>query len=132
MTYLTQYFVVDNVDHMIILAMIHFISWKYSHSPFCNDLLIAVVAAYDMYQECAIRVTSRSFGSSLRKIGWPSMPFASSCWSRCLGITQAGVAIQPTGLTEENFKRTKIDRLCKGLSKFVLHLEAVERQGSCA
>ena len=50
--YLGQYFAVDNVDHMVQLAMIRYITWKYWHAPFLHGLSICVVAAYDMYIEC--------------------------------------------------------------------------------
>ena len=52
-TYLSLYYGVDNVDHMIKLAKIKYITWKYWHSPYMHGLSIAVVAAYDMYLECA-------------------------------------------------------------------------------
>ena len=52
-TYLGHYFAVDNVDHMIKIAMIRFITWKYWHAPYLHCLSIAVIAAYDMYLEIA-------------------------------------------------------------------------------
>mmetsp|Transcript_12411 Transcript_12411/g.26936 ORF Transcript_12411/g.26936 Transcript_12411/m.26936 type:complete len:326 (+) Transcript_12411:1665-2642(+) len=51
-TYLSQYYAVDNVDHMISIAIIRYICWKYWHSPYLHALSIAVIAAYDMYTEC--------------------------------------------------------------------------------
>ena len=51
-TYLSQYFAVNNVDHMISIAMIRYICWKYWHSPYLHALSIAVVACFDMYVEC--------------------------------------------------------------------------------
>ena len=50
--YLGNYYGIDNVDHMIKIAKIRYISWKYWHSPVNHCLSIAVVAAYDMYNEC--------------------------------------------------------------------------------
>lgn len=52
-TYLGHYYAIDNVDHMIKLAQIRFISWKYWHAPFLHAFAIAIIAAYDMYIECA-------------------------------------------------------------------------------
>ena len=51
-TYLSTYFGLDNVDHIISMAMIRYITWKYWHSPFLHGYSMAVIAAYDMYQEC--------------------------------------------------------------------------------
>ena len=51
-TYLSQYFAVDNVDHMVSIESINYICWKYWHLPYLHALSIAVVAAYDMYVEC--------------------------------------------------------------------------------
>ena len=50
--YLGNYYAVDNVDHMVQIAMIRYITWKYWHAPFLHGLSICVVAAYDMYIEC--------------------------------------------------------------------------------
>lgn len=50
--YLGTYFGVDNVDHMIKIAKIRYICWKYWHSPVNHCLSIAVIASYDMYNEC--------------------------------------------------------------------------------
>ena len=46
-TYLSQYWAVDNVDHMISIASVQYICWK----QYLHTLAIAVVAAYDMYLE---------------------------------------------------------------------------------
>ena len=51
-TYLSQYWAVDNVDHMVSIAMIRYVCWKYWHAPYNHGLAIAVVAAFDMYREC--------------------------------------------------------------------------------
>jgi hypothetical protein len=51
-TYLSQYFAIDNVNHMVSIASINHICWEYWHSPYLHALSIAVVAAYDMYVEC--------------------------------------------------------------------------------
>mmetsp|Transcript_19746 Transcript_19746/g.42879 ORF Transcript_19746/g.42879 Transcript_19746/m.42879 type:complete len:324 (+) Transcript_19746:1794-2765(+) len=51
-TYLSQYYAVDNVDHMISIAMVRYITWKYWHSPYLHCLSMAIIAAYDMYIEC--------------------------------------------------------------------------------
>jgi len=51
-TYLSQYYAVDNTDHMISNAMIGYITWKYWHSPYLHGLAMAIVAAFDMYVEC--------------------------------------------------------------------------------
>ena len=50
--YLDQYYVVENVDHMVQLARIWYITWKYWHAPFLHGLSICVVAVYDMRIEC--------------------------------------------------------------------------------
>ena len=51
-TYLSQYFAVDNTDHMISNTMIGYITWKYWYSPYLHGLAMAIVAAFDMYVEC--------------------------------------------------------------------------------
>lgn len=51
-TYLSFYWAVDNLDHMIQEARIRFISWKYWHAPYLHCMAMVVVAAYDMYKEC--------------------------------------------------------------------------------
>ena len=51
-TYLSQYFAIDNVDHMISIAQVRYITWKYWHSPYLHALAMAIIAAYDMYTEC--------------------------------------------------------------------------------
>ena len=50
--YLKHYSGVDAADHMIKNAGIRFISRKYWHAPYLHILSLAVVASYDMYQEC--------------------------------------------------------------------------------
>lgn len=50
--YLGTYYGVDNVDHMIKIAKIRYICWKYWHAPVNHCFSIAVIAAYDMYNEC--------------------------------------------------------------------------------
>ncbi len=52
MTYLWTYFAIDNLDHMLKIAGIKMISWKYWHAPFLHAVSMAVVAAYDIYIEC--------------------------------------------------------------------------------
>ena len=51
-TYLKHYSGVDAADHMIKNAGIKYISNKYWHAPYLHILSLAVVASYDMYQEC--------------------------------------------------------------------------------
>ena len=51
-TYLGTYYAIDNVDHMISMAMIKYVTWKYWHAPMLHGLGMAVTAAYDMYSEC--------------------------------------------------------------------------------
>ncbi len=50
-TYLSSYFAVDNVDHMVAIAAIHYITWKYWHMPMWMALSMTVVAVYAMYIE---------------------------------------------------------------------------------
>ena len=52
-TYLGTYWGIDAVDHMIKIAGIRYITWKYWHAPYLHALSIAVCAAYNMYLECA-------------------------------------------------------------------------------
>ena len=51
-TYLGTYYAIDNVDHMISMAMISYVTWKYWHAPMLHGFAMAVTAAYDMYTEC--------------------------------------------------------------------------------
>ena len=51
-TYLSTYWAVDNLDHMIKNCAIRFISWKYWHAPYNHGHAIAITAAYDMYNYC--------------------------------------------------------------------------------
>lgn len=50
--YLGTYHGVDNIDHMIKIAKIRYICWKYWHAPVNHCMSIAVIAAFDMYHEC--------------------------------------------------------------------------------
>ncbi|KAL7529487.1 hypothetical protein ACHAXR_004154 [Thalassiosira sp. AJA248-18] len=50
--YLGQYWAIDSVDHMIMIAMVRYITWKYWHAPYLHCLSMAITAAYDMYIEC--------------------------------------------------------------------------------
>ena len=50
--YLNHYSGVDSLDHMIKNAGIKYITHKYWHSPYLHALSLAVIAAYDMYNEC--------------------------------------------------------------------------------
>jgi hypothetical protein len=50
--YLSTYYAVDNVDHMIKNCQMRFISWKYWHQPMCHGHAMVVTAAYDIYRFC--------------------------------------------------------------------------------
>ena len=56
-TYLGYYYRIDNVDHKIKNAKIHYTTWKYWHAPFLHT---AVIASYDMYLECCEEKLTRS------------------------------------------------------------------------
>ena len=51
-TYLSTYWAVDNLDHMIKNCGIRFVSWKYWHAPYNHGHSIAITAAYDIYRYC--------------------------------------------------------------------------------
>ena len=76
-TYLSFYFGVDNIDHMIKNALIRFISWKYWHTPY-SHFFCTLNAARD---------NSIPVGSLKKKIGLHSQPFARNFPSRCLRTT---------------------------------------------
>ena len=50
--YLKTYWAVDNVDHMIKNAALHYKTWKYWHAPYNHAHAMAIIAAYDMYKYC--------------------------------------------------------------------------------
>ncbi len=51
--YLSTYWAIDAVDHLLKHCYIYFLSWKYWHSPISHAFSMAVIAAYEMYCECA-------------------------------------------------------------------------------
>ena len=51
--YLLTYSCIDSIDHLIKNARFFYWSWKYWHSPTNHAKALAIVAAYDMYLECA-------------------------------------------------------------------------------
>ena len=51
--YLLTYSHIDSIDHLIKNARLFYQSWKYWHSPANHAKALAIVAAYDMYLECA-------------------------------------------------------------------------------
>ena len=51
--YLASYFRIDALDHMIKNCKMFYRSFKYWHSPMLHAKAMAVVIAYDIYQECA-------------------------------------------------------------------------------
>ena len=51
--YLSTYFKIDLIDHLIKNAAIYYRTWKYWHSPKNTATALAVCIAYDMYLECA-------------------------------------------------------------------------------
>ncbi len=51
--YLTTYSQIDTVDHLLKHCYIFFLSWKYWHSPMRHAFALVIIAAYEMYNECA-------------------------------------------------------------------------------
>jgi hypothetical protein len=50
--YLKTYWRIDGMDHLIQNCRMFYRSWKYWHAPMIHGKAMAVVVAYDMYQEC--------------------------------------------------------------------------------
>lgn len=51
--YLSTYFRIDVVDHLLKNAAIFYRTWKYWHAPKNHALAMIIVLAYDIYLECA-------------------------------------------------------------------------------
>lgn len=50
--YLGTYMTVDRLNHYIKNCNLHYVSWKYWHSPRLHFLAMAIATAFDFYQEC--------------------------------------------------------------------------------
>lgn len=66
------------LDHVIHEARINFISWKYLHAPYLHCLLMAVVAAFDMYNECC---------DGKLVIDWYNTIPSTSAWASVLSVS---------------------------------------------
>lgn len=66
-TYLGHYYGIDNLDHMIKNCSIRYITWKYWHAPYLHAQAMGVVAAYDMYMECADGQLDNSWAIPMHK-----------------------------------------------------------------
>ena len=66
-TYLGHYYGIDNLDHMIKNCSIRYITWKYWHAPYLHAQAMGVVAAYDMYMECANGQLDNSWAIPMNK-----------------------------------------------------------------
>ena len=50
--YLSTYFRIDAVDHLIKNARLFYRTWKHWHAPVNHALALTIAVAYDMYLEC--------------------------------------------------------------------------------
>ena len=50
--YLSLYWTIDVVDHLLKNAAIYFRTWKYWHSPMNHGLALCIVLAFSIYEEC--------------------------------------------------------------------------------
>ncbi len=50
--YFYRYFAINNLNHMVAIAAMHYITWTYWHTPIQISLSMNVVAAYYMNVKC--------------------------------------------------------------------------------
>ncbi|KAL7528119.1 hypothetical protein ACHAXR_005384 [Thalassiosira sp. AJA248-18] len=151
-TYLQHYYGIDNVDHMIKIAMIRYITWKYWHAPYLHALSIAVIAAYDMYHEIVEggldeewfvpakdRMSFRKFRLLLskqmlmydpKKEKYPGdAQFRSVTQQHKERRARKAVPYARGGVTMENFKKAKtadVTRLCGVLGPLEEHFASIK------
>jgi hypothetical protein len=51
--HINHYHAIDQADHMIKNTANRYITWKYWHAPYLHAVSMGIVAAYDMYLDCA-------------------------------------------------------------------------------
>mmetsp|Transcript_26912 Transcript_26912/g.45854 ORF Transcript_26912/g.45854 Transcript_26912/m.45854 type:complete len:257 (+) Transcript_26912:617-1387(+) len=151
--FLGHYYGIDNTDHMIKLAAIRFISFKYWHAPYNHAKAIAVTAAYDMYQECADgglveawkipkkdRFTFSSFRQTLseqmlkydpRDDNYPGDSGFRTSKRQPKKRRQSEVSDDNdsgSGLTVQVFKKARVTpRLCGNLSDLEKHFQSMDK-----
>ena len=153
-TYLGSYWGIDAVDHMIKIAGIRYITWKYWHAPYLHCLSIAVCAAYNMYLECTEgmldeewkvekdkRMSYREFRLKLSvqmlaydptQRMYPNDEKFRDATNQPKAKRKVGDIAKGDGVNAETFQAQK--RLCGTLDELEVHVKSIERKswaGNC-
>jgi len=156
-TYLVHYYGIDNTDHMIKLAAISYISWKYWHASYLHGKAMGVIAAYDMYRECcdglldaswAIPEKERMTFTGFRQILSEQMltydprkaeykgdekfrKYLQQNKKRRAAKISTTPVYSPDGLTIENMKKALNEpRICLTKEDLKMHFDAVKKQSN--
>jgi hypothetical protein len=148
--YLSTYFTIDVVDHLLKNANIFYRIWKYWHAPMNHCFAMVLVLAHSIYEECAEgeieptwkvekkrvlsffefreKLSRQMLGYNPKKILYPG-----DAQMRCvtsLARSKRGQkrkhAVVDVNMYKKN-KRYRTSRLCGDLNKLCHHIDSVEK-----
>lgn len=145
--YLSTYFRIDVVDHLLKNAAIFYRTWKYWHAPKNHGFAMCIVLAYGIYEECCegkiesdwkiekkkmmnffqfrARLSSQMLTYSPRKLVYPGddrMRAVTSIPKERRGGKRSG---KVTLMQVKRAKRWSTSRLCGDLDKLSKHADSI-------
>ena len=147
--YLSTYFRIDVMDHLLKNANLYYRTWKYWHSPVNHAKAIVITVAYDMYLECTEGkldaewkiekpltyfefrriLSTQMLKYSPQKQLYPGDQFMRSVTSLTQSARKrkAGGDGMTTATQVRHEKRSGRSRLCGNIDKLCRHVECAER-----
>ena len=147
--YLSTYFRIDVVDHLLKNAAIFYRVWKYWHAPKNHTFAMVIVLAFSLYEECAEggieldwkieknkRVNFFEFRSKLseqmltynpKKLLYPGDDRMRAVTSMPRAQRGQKRLAQVTAAQVKKAKRWTTSRLCGNLNKLCKHVDAVTK-----
>lgn len=149
--YLSTYFRIDVVDHLLKNAAIFYRTWKYWHVPKNHAIALVIVLAFGIYEECCegkieplweidakIRLTYFQFREILstqmlvyspKRMNYPGDEYMRAVTSNTR-VNHGGKRKEIEGVTAKQFrsaKRYSSSRLCGDLDNICTHAKNIKR-----